>query len=253
MKMVMSLLFVALSVLTPAQSLKELATQFIGDLGNRVVAQKVDERLQGALDKLGAKMNEGKSLVLPDGSIVGLEIYKNDTRFSDEQLVAAVRGQVRFWGNGLQLGPNFRDREELSYRNRADRDNEELRNPTGKGRAERPGRDIIVTATDSRGFENFGTNIGDWVRRLFGGNSYFDLYRDTEFIEISIEVKDAETQVSDAESGNFTAIGADNKQQSLSVGSGSFGFRSDRGNDGNGALRDAVSRLTRVLRGDKKK
>jgi hypothetical protein len=218
--------------------LKEVAGQAVRSAVDRVVADDLDR----ALSKACVARNRESGFRFPGGAVLGFEVRSNQTRFDDEKLVAILKSQVKYWGCGLGIGPSFTDREEIRERNARDRDNEELRNPNPKGQVERPSYDIFVTARETSGEEVRGGDFGRWLRSCLRG-SY---YREMNFIEISIEIVDAKSQVAPS-NGSFSVIGANLRHSRLEVEIGGVEVASETSSGSDQDLRDACKRLTKVL------
>ncbi|MCR4277910.1 MAG: hypothetical protein NUV85_02730 [Candidatus Berkelbacteria bacterium] len=252
MKTVSLIILVVVSALAPAQGLKEIADQLLGSAVNKFAGQQVDSLLDRDLNRLNGKLNEGKSLVFPDGSVVTFEVDRNDTDMSDEELIAIGKSSVKYWGKGLKIGLNANERRQQRDRNMDDRDNEEVRNPIPKRQLERSYFDLHLVARSARVYYGLSADVGSLFERLLGRSFGFSSYRETEFIELSMDVKEADTGLTDAESGALIVVGASPGSRRLNVDAGQISFDSESSTNGNGAARNAFARLTKVIRGEDK-
>ncbi|MCR4308076.1 MAG: hypothetical protein NUV80_05965 [Candidatus Berkelbacteria bacterium] len=248
------IILIAVSAFASAQGklLEELAGNLLGNAANKFVGQQVDSLLDRDLDKLNGRLNEGKSLIFPDGSVVTFEVDRNDTNMSDEELIAVAKSNVKHWGKGLKIGLNANERRQQRDRNVDDRDNEEVRNPIPKGRLERSYFDLHLVARSARGYDGLSADVGSLFQRLLGRSFGFSSYGDTEFVELSMDAKEADTGLVDADSGTLTVVGASPGSRRLSVDAGRISFDNESGNNLNGAARNAFTRLTKVIRGEDK-
>lgn len=212
------------SALAPAQSLRELGSQLLGDLGNNVVAQVVDSRLDGDLNGWNAKLNRKVGRVaIPAGSRLYFMVDDNSSGYGDDLLVKKAKAQARYWGSNLKLGPLVE-------------------------RGERPevqGSYLIVhlSATQYHGFEGMDARF----RNLFSG-LFVSRYAEKDFAEISCEITDS-AGFSSADDGIFEVLGADVGRKGLSVDLGRVGFSQDSGDNISRELDDAFCRLTKAMTG----
>lgn len=231
-------------------SANEDITNLVKGLAGAAIRQEVDRAANRDIDasvtKINFERNRENEFRFPEKSVLGFEVKSNRTRFDDEKLLAVIKAQVKYWGKGLGVGPSFKDREELRERNAADRSNEELRNPTQKGRAERPAYDVQITAREASGSDLKGGDFGRWWSKIFGRYE-----TKKSFVELTIEIVEAETRVAPAD-GIFAVIGGNLKSSRLEVDARNFGFRSESENDSDQDLRDAAKRLTQVLTDEKR-
>lgn len=236
MKTILALCLVTVSAFAPAQDLKDLLTGLANEGANRlvsnVVGQSIDRLLDGELDKGNRSLNKDAGHVdLAEGSVVCFSIHENESNYSDDQILQGIRAQVRFWGQGLKIGADFRRGDEL---------------PSVVG--SRPHIYVRITARSPNGFSALSAD----TRRIFNGASA-RLYSEKDFAEVGIQLVERDEsgeELTDANSGVFNVVGADTGRKDTDIYVRGLGdYSESRGNNLSGEMRDAFCRLTATMTG----